>query len=73
MKYQLIGENDFLNNPIETVLHNRGIQDIKKFLKPSRDNEIHYSKLININKALETIIRHIEKGGELFIQVDSDP
>lgn len=73
MKYRQIGEYFELDNPIETILANRGIKNIEQFLCPTADNEIHYSKLNNIHKAVETIIKHIEKGGELFIQVDSDP
>ena len=72
MKYKLIGENNFLE-PVETVLENRGIKDIEAFLKPKAKDAIHYSKLNNIHKAVDLIIKHIEEGGELFIQVDSDP
>ncbi|MCA1027029.1 hypothetical protein LCM23_13085 [Cytobacillus kochii] len=72
MNYKLIGKNNF-TKPIDTILENRGIQDIKKFFKLSDEHIIHYSKLVNINKAVEKIVKHIEKGGELFVQVDSDP
>lgn len=72
MKYRLIGENNYMQ-PVDTILQNRGINDFEAFLKPKANCIIHYSKLNNINKAVETLIKHIEKGGELFIQVDSDP
>lgn len=72
LKYKLIGDNDVFN-PIETVLKNRGVNDIPKLLKPTKKDCISPLKLINIKRAANTLIKHIEKGSELFIQVDSDP
>ncbi|MGG3890231.1 DHH family phosphoesterase [Metabacillus fastidiosus] len=72
MKYRLIGENNYLN-PIETALENREIDNVDRFLNPSEEDIIHYSNLINIGKAVDKLIHHIEKGGRIFIQVDSDP
>lgn len=72
MKYQLIGKNDYLN-PVQTILNNRGVTDIREFLNPSKDNVIHYSKLKNIKRAVECLLEHIKNGSLIFIQVDSDP
>lgn len=72
LKYQLVGNNNYFN-PIEAVLENRGIKDIERFLKPSKEDTHHYSKLINIHRAVNVLIKKIEEGGELFVQVDSDP
>lgn len=72
VKYELIGKNDYLN-PLETVLSNRGIHDIKKFLKVNKDAVIHWSKLENIERAIDCLIKHVKGGGEVFIQVDADP
>lgn len=72
MNYKLIGENNFLD-PVETILKNRGIKDVEAFLKPKANKVIDYNKLNNIHKGVETLVKHIEEGGELFIQVDSDP
>ncbi|AZV43584.1 hypothetical protein BAOM_2975 [Peribacillus asahii] len=71
MKYKLIGENHFMN-PIETILRNRGIDDIQSFLHTSEKDIIHWNKLRNIEKAVECMISHIEKKNKIFIQVDSD-
>lgn len=72
MKYQLIGSGDFLTNPIETVLQNRGIDDIQSFLHIDRSCVIHWSKLKNMKEAVECFLRHTEKDSNIFIQVDSD-
>lgn len=72
MKYKLIGDNDIFN-PIETVLKNRGVEDISKLIKPTKKDCISPLKLINIEKAANVLIRHIKEDGELFVQVDSDP
>lgn len=71
MKYELIGKNN-LFNPIETILQNRGIVDIQSFLNVNEECIIHWSKLININKAVECLLKHIENEDEIFIQYDSD-
>ena len=72
MQYKLIGNNDY-SNPIDEVLTNRGIVDKNSFLKPTVKNTIHHSKLVNIHRAVECLMKHIKEGGELFVQVDSDP
>ncbi|MGM7720652.1 DHH family phosphoesterase [Metabacillus sp. Hm71] len=72
MKYELIGKNDYFLNPIETILKNRGIEDIQSFLNISENNIIHWSKLHNIEKAIDCLLGHIEKGNKIFVQVDSD-
>lgn len=72
MNYELIGQNNFLE-PIQTILNNRGIEDIDKFL--NLDNSVinHWSKLKNINDAVECLLQHIKRGDKLYCQVDSDP
>lgn len=73
MKYKLIGENDFLSNPVESVLRNRGIDDVQSFLNINSNCVIHWSKLINIVKAMECLLKHIKEDNYIFIQIDSDP
>lgn len=71
MKYQLIGDNNYLN-PIETVLKNRGVTDISSFLNASKDNVVHWNKLKYIDKAVECLLNHINKNDKIFVQCDSD-
>lgn len=72
MKYNLIGKNNLLSIK-ETVLRNRGIDDIELFENPSPKSVIHWSKLKNIKKAIDCLIKRIQGGDKLFVQVDSDP
>lgn len=72
MKYELIGKNNLLS-PIETVLRNRGIEDIQSFLHVKEKDIIHWSKLKNIDKAVDCLLKHIDIGSKIFIQVDADP
>lgn len=59
---------------LETVLKNRDIKNYNDFLNPSSDDLIHYSKLENINKAVETFLNIMKReSSELAILVDSDP
>jgi single-stranded-DNA-specific exonuclease len=71
MRYELIGNNNFLE-PIETVLENRGIEDIQSFLSISNQDVIHWNKLNNIEKAVDCLLDHVKKGSKIFIQVDAD-
>jgi single-stranded-DNA-specific exonuclease len=71
MKYELIGKNNLLS-PIETVLRNRGIEDIQSFLHTSEKDVIPWSKLRNIDEAVDCLLKHIEIGSKIFIQVDAD-
>jgi single-stranded-DNA-specific exonuclease len=72
MRYEIIGKNNLLA-PLETVLRNRGIEDIQSFLHISPNVIIHWSKLINIDKAVVCFLKHIEKNNNIFLQVDADP
>lgn len=72
MRYELIGKNNILE-PIETVLKNRGIEDIQSFFNISEKDTIHWSKLRNMEKAVDCLLKHIKKESKIFLQVDSDP
>lgn len=68
MKYKLIGNNNYIM-PMETVLQNRGIDDVELFLQAQNDASVtdHYSKLNNIDKAVDCLLKHI--GGDRNIRV----
>lgn len=72
IKYKLIGNNDYIFDPIGTVLKNRGVKDVDKFLNLDESVCIPYSKLSNIDKAVKCLVEHIEKKSTIFIIVDSD-
>lgn len=73
MRYKLIGSNDYLIEPIKTVLENRGVKNIKNFLKVDQNVINHWNLLKNINEAVECFLQHIKKESKIFVQVDSDP
>lgn len=72
MKFTLIGENDYENNPIETIFKNRGVYDLNELLNVNEGHTVHHSLLVNIYAAVECLLKHIEKKSKIFIQVDSD-
>lgn len=75
MKYQIMGRNAYMTNPIDIVLENRGIIDEEYrqlFLHPT-PQVIHSHKLLkNIEKAVECLLKHLKKGSTIFIQIDPD-
>lgn len=73
MQYKLI--NNSLNdiyNPKETVLRNRGIEDVDAYLNLDDSVLIHFSELDNIGDAVECLLKHLENDSEIHIVVDSD-
>ena len=73
MNYKLI--DDSLNdiyNPKETVLRNRGIEDVNTYLNLDDSVLIHYSELDNIREAVECLLKHLESDSEIHILVDPD-
>jgi single-stranded-DNA-specific exonuclease len=70
MIYKLIGNNNYLVNPIHTILKNRGIDDINAFLSISEKNVNDWRLLSNIEKAVETLLKHIGDESMIWVQVD---
>ena len=69
MKYKVKGEVKG-SNILETVLYNRGIFNKELFINPDNSNDTNLNLIININKGIELIKKHI--GGNILILVDSD-
>lgn len=72
MKYKLLGENNYNLNPIDTIFHNRGVDNIEELLSVNEQNATSFSNLKNIEYAVVCLLSHIEKNNEIFVQVDSD-
>lgn len=71
--YKLIKDSDnSLFDIVGTVTKNRGIKDIEKFLKPSKEDEIPYYKLKNMSKAVELFNKHKINSSTVSVLVDSD-
>lgn len=73
MRYELIGKNDYMIDPIKTILHNRGVEDIPKFLKLDESVTYDWRLLKNMEKAVDCLLKHINEGSKIFFQVDADP
>ena len=71
MRYTIIGNND-PSNIIKTVLNNRGIEDWEKYLSLNSINDEEYKGLDNIDKAVECLTSHIERGSDVGILFDTD-
>lgn len=71
MKYELIGTND-TGNIIETVLHNRGIEDPNTYLHLTNTVVQDYNKLSNIREAVRCFIKHYEAHDKITIMPDED-
>jgi single-stranded-DNA-specific exonuclease len=74
LKFKNIGVNDYsLENAIKVVFENRNVKNPKELLKVTKDNVIHYSKLKNIELAVNLLLEEVKKDNHLiYVQVDSD-
>ena len=73
MNYRLIKNslND-IDNPKQTILLNRGIENWKQYLNLNEDCIHDFNLLKNIDKAVSCFIKHIENKSKIHIIVDSD-
>lgn len=71
MQYRLIGKNNYLN-PLETIMENRGVKDWQALLNANKNDEHHFSKLKNMDKAVDLALAHMKKKSKIFVQVDAD-
>ena len=61
-----------IDNPKQTILLNRGIENWKQYLNLNEDCTHDFNLLKNINKAVSCFIKHIENKSRIHIIVDSD-
>lgn len=71
MEYKLIGTNDY-DNPLQTFLSNRGVEDTNGYINMREDVVIPYQNLTNIDKAVDLYRKHIENNSNITIVVDAD-
>lgn len=72
MKFKLIRDYDFDEKPLQTVLKNREVDDMEKYLSVNIDDTIHWSNLDNMKKARDIILEHIKNKKNILVKVDSD-
>lgn len=72
MIYKLKSDIDLEGNVGINVLKDRGVEDIADYLNPTIEAECDPLLLDNIVTAAETLYKHLKKGSNIFIQVDSD-
>lgn len=74
MRYNLYdGAVNDTTNAVEKVLKNRGIDDYKKYLNLDDSVVTPYSKLQNIDEAVNLFMKHFKEFNKISILVDSDP
>lgn len=71
MKYRLV--NPELNSPyLENLLRERGVKDVKEYIKPTQNYLNDPAKLDNIEKGAELYLDVVKRNGNILIVVDSD-
>lgn len=55
-----------------TILEDRGIEDINHFLNPTEDDLLPLDSLPNVHKAYELLMKHINNGSHIAVLADTD-
>lgn len=74
MQYRLYdnSNNNTYENIVYNVLKNRNVKDCKRYLNLSEEDEIPYTKLKNIQEAVDLFISHFNKKSHIGVLVDED-
>ena len=73
MRYKLIeGSLNDEHNVEATILKNRGIKNINRFLAPGESDTYSYSLLDNIDEAVKCAEKHIQNKERIHILIDCD-
>ena len=73
MRYKLIeGSLNDERNVEATILKNRGIKNINRFLAPGESDTYSYSMLDNIDEAVKCAEKHIQNKDRIHILIDCD-
>ena len=73
MRYKL--RNNYSKNPEEAlydILRDRGVNDIKNFIKPNKECELNPYNLSNIDVAAELLLKHLRNNSHICLIVDAD-
>ena len=68
MKYKLRGP--YKESLIDTILSNRGIEDVEKFLNPTLEKPLNLLEMTNMKKGIELLHNSLNK--KIIVLVDSD-
>ena len=73
MQYRL--RNEFSTNPdkaLSEILQDRGVKDIRNFLRPSKNCELNPYYLDNIELAADKLLQHLRANSKICLIVDCD-
>ena len=73
MKYKL--RDAYTTDPssaLREVLQGRGVEDIDRYLRPSKECELNPYDLKNVKEGADLLLKHLRKGNKILFVVDCD-
>lgn len=70
MYYKL---NDKINNTgnyVQDILLARGIDDIEKYLNPTKEDLLPAKEIKNIDEGVKLLLRHLNNNSKIYVVVD---
>lgn len=69
MNYKL--RNNYpIEGCLEEILKDRRVEDVEKYLNPTKDNELNPYDLDNIEAGAKMLLKHLRKGSKCLFVVD---
>lgn len=72
MDYELIAPIQQGRTRIETILRNRGIEDIDHYLNTTNEDILPPSLLTNMDEGIDMLMKHIKANDKIYVLADED-
>lgn len=70
MYYKINEKIAHSGNYVEDILEARGIENIKEYLNPSKEDLLPSKDIKNMDEGVELLLRHLKNNSKIYVVVD---
>lgn len=70
MYYRINEKIAHSGNYVEDILEARGIENIKEYLNPSKEDLLPSKDIKNMDEGVELLLRHLKNNSKIYVVVD---